>query len=373
MNRQPTLFDGARRTIDDSIGLTVEMTQHQQQLPFGAAEGTYAERKALLWVALRQCGAGPQVVRFCEWLFDSTDGGLGQPIVASYRELATKPWLMNCSRSTLKRAVADGLRYGLVACEEVWDAVGRNVGNRYSLDRAGIRKLVSQAAGREPVGVQNEPVPVHHEPLGVQNEPVPVHHEPLGVQNEPPKRGREVASASPSLIPAGETPRAPCPRTRGPNEPMIPMKEAQASEPTPMEESLVSSLVGTPARGLRSRDVSPVVGKDRGEPTHASQAVADLLGSLPTPEQYAARRAALKARIHQAISDPDCHDSLAGRAADLVVLHGIPVSEIDVILDSLTRARRQNAFKKGAGQYANGAFRRLARQHGIAWGKADDG
>ncbi len=320
------------------------MTQHQQQLPFGAAEGTYAERKALLWVALRQCGAGPQVVRFCEWLFDSTDGGLGQPIVASYRELATKPWLMNCSRSTLKRAVADGLRYGLVACEEVWDAVGRNVGNRYSLDRAGIRKLVSQASGREPVGVQNEPVPVHHEPLGVQN--------------EPPKRGREVASASPSLIPAGETPRAPCPRTRGPNEPMIPMKEAQASKPTPMVRSLVS----------------PVVGKDpRGRLTHASQAVADLLGILPTPEQYAARRAALKARIHQTIADPECHDSLAGRAADLVVLHGIPVSEIDVILDSLTRARRQNAFKKGAGQYANGAFRRLARRHGLDWGKADDG
>lgn len=138
---------------------------------------------------------------------------------------------------------------------------------------------------------------------------------------------------------------------------MIPMKEAQASKPTPMVRSLVS----------------PVVGKDRGELTHASQAVADLLGGLPTPEQYAARRAALKARIQRTIDDPDCHDSLAGRAADLVVLHGVPVSEIDAVLDSLTRARRQNAFKKGAGQYANGAFRRLARRHGLDWGKADDG
>ena len=115
--------------------------------------------------------------------------------------------------------------------------------------------------------------------------------------------------------------------------------------------------------------VSPVVG----DPSHASQAVAEAIGHLPTPEEYAARRAALKDRIQRTIADPNCHDSLAGRAADLVVLHGIPVAQVDVILDSLVRARRLHGFKKGPGHYANGAFRRLARQHGIDWGKADDG
>lgn len=120
--------------------------------------------------------------------------------------------------------------------------------------------------------------------------------------------------------------------------------------------------------------VSPRSAGAAGEPTHASQAVAELVGRLPTPEEYAVRREALKARIQRTIADPQCHDSLAGRAADLVVLHGVPVAQIDAILDSLSRARRHNALKKGsAGAYANGAFGRLARRHGIDWGKADDG
>ena len=328
------------------------MNQHQQQLPFATAEGSFAERKALLWVALRECGAGPQLIRFAEWLFEATAGGLGEPITATYRELATKPWLLNCSKSTLKRTVTEGVSAGLVIAEEVWDAVGRPAGSRYALDLATVRDLITRASGRPTSTQKNEPV-------RVQDEPLTVHDGPLRVQNDPIKRG-SCDTQPAALIPGGETPRAQCPRTRAPNEPMnnvptIPKK----SEPTPMQRSLVSP-------------VDP--GRATAEPAHASQAVAELVGRLPTPEEYAVRREALKARIQRTIADPQCHDSLAGRAADLVVLHGVPVSQVDAILDSLVRARRQNAIKKGsAGAYANGAFGRLARRHGIDWGKADDG
>jgi hypothetical protein len=335
--------------------MSQQQDEQQTQLPFAEAEGTYAERKALLWVALREYRARGHLFRFCEWLFDATAGGLGEPVVVSYSELVMKPWLMNCSKSTLRRTVAKAISVGLVTVEETVDSTGRLTGNRYALNQQTIGRMVTRFANRPLGAVQDEQVRVQNEP---QNEQVRVQGEQVRAQDDHAQRGIDAVPSPRSLIPAGETPR-----TRA-NEPMTnePMKEAQASEPTPMEESLVSlESAGAGRAELRA------------EPAHASRSVADVMGSLPTPEQYAARRSALKARIARAIADPDCHDSLAGRAADLVVLHGVPIGQVDAILDSLTAARRRGRINTTPGAWANGAFRRLAHDSGLDWGKADDG
>ncbi len=329
----------------------------QQQLPFGTAEGAYAERKALLWVALRECGASPGLIRFCEWLFDATGGGI-VAITATYRELATKPWLLNCSRSTLKRIVAEGVATGLVVAEETWDGVGRPTGSRYSISRARVRELITRTSG--------QPVPPKDEPVRVQNEPLPVQSEPLRVQNEPIKRG-EADVATAVLIPGGETPRA-----QGPNDTNEPMKEAQASEPTPKKNQ--ESLVSPRSAGVQCERTEPTDRRAADlDALRVGHAIAAVLPKPLTADQRRALRDRLKARIAERIDDPECHDSLPGRVADMVVWEGVDEAKVNKILDSLAYARKHNKILTKPGQWVNGAFKRLAREHGIAWGKADDG
>lgn len=222
----------------------------QQQLPFGTAEGAYAERKALLWVALRECGASPGLIRFCEWLFDATGGGIGVAITATYRELATKPWLLNCSRSTLKRIVAEGVATGLVVAEETWDGVGRPTGSRYSISRDRVRELITRTSG--------QPVPPKDEPVRVQNEPLSVQIEPLRVQIEPINRGAaDVATAG--LIPGGETPRG---RAGAPS--FVPsLRPTTTSERTDVSWKEISSLGREAKRLLYPGSASQIAHGDR--------------------------------------------------------------------------------------------------------------
>lgn len=157
----------------------------QQRLPFAEAEGSYAERKALLWAALGFAGANRTMMRLCEWVFEHSGGGLAS-VVASRRQLAAGPWGCACSPASITRAIANTVRMGLLTAQECWDANGRQQASAYGIHWSGVRALLQRHTPHPPaIGRQNE-----HP--GAQNEPAFDQPPAARLQGEP----------------GGETPRA---------------------------------------------------------------------------------------------------------------------------------------------------------------------
>jgi hypothetical protein len=76
-----------RRRIED---------RGQPELPFGEAEGSFAERKELLGLALLRANASIYESQFMLWLFNVTHGGIHGFLEKSYAELAARPWGLCC-------------------------------------------------------------------------------------------------------------------------------------------------------------------------------------------------------------------------------------------------------------------------------------
>ncbi len=76
----------------------------------------------------------------------------------------------------------------------------------------------------------------------------------------------------------------------------------------------------------------------------------------------------LEARIMQAVSQTAFDRSIAGRAADLVVHHGVPLRDLEQILTDLREMRRAGSLKNAGGFFHNKA-RKLAAVHGAPWPK----
>ncbi|MFO7877963.1 MAG: hypothetical protein R6U55_15410 [Desulfovermiculus sp.] len=91
--------------------------QQQQQLPFAQAEGTRADRKNLLGLALLKAGRDLHLSKLCEWIFNVTAGGTDGDLTRSYKELAAAPWGLCCSRNKARLVVARARTLGIVAVE----------------------------------------------------------------------------------------------------------------------------------------------------------------------------------------------------------------------------------------------------------------
>lgn len=114
----------------------------QRELPFGEAEGSFAERKELLGMALLKIRADIYLCQFVVWVFNATSGGVSGALQRSYDELAQAPFGLVCSKRKAQDTVSHALRMGLVGCTETRNSDGGRGTNCYWIDWAGVRQLV---------------------------------------------------------------------------------------------------------------------------------------------------------------------------------------------------------------------------------------
>jgi len=78
------------------------------------------------------------------------------------------------------------------------------------------------------------------------------------------------------------------------------------------------------------------------------------------------QKARIVARIIAAVADPDFHPSIAGRAADLVTVHGLPPHDLLHVLADLGAMRKAGRLTNAGGFFLTKA-RALAARHGLPW------
>ena len=154
--------------------------QHQKDLPFAEAEGTRAERRALLGRAIVKAEADCQLSVFLQWVFNVTAGGRSDVLglCKTQLELAYRPWGLCCSRSKAKSTVGRARELGLITAEEARYVSGGQRATTYVIDWPGIWSMLGIA--EQPLAV------VATEPTPVATEPTPVLWRPGSVLREPP-------------------------------------------------------------------------------------------------------------------------------------------------------------------------------------------
>ena len=121
------------------------MTERKDQLnlPFGAAEGTHAERRSLIGMALTKARADLGVSYFVQWVFDVTKGGIDGELKRSYEQIADAPWGLCCSVRSARRIVQRAVDAGLVCRIENRYRCGSQQANSYSIDWLGVRRMLN--------------------------------------------------------------------------------------------------------------------------------------------------------------------------------------------------------------------------------------
>jgi hypothetical protein len=130
------------------------------------------------------------------------------------------------------------------------------------------------------------------------------------------------------------------------------------------------------AREVERARIAAGLGRAGG--TQAAEAAAIADASLPNALAAAidglnrrsdplALKEALKAEIRAALRDLKAHDSLVGRAAELVTIHSVPVEELRKVLASIDVTRAGGRLRSGPGALFNHKIRQLAEQFGVPW------
>lgn len=114
---------------------------------------------------------------------------------------------------------------------------------------------------------------------------------------------------------------------------------------------------------------------DRIWPVFVETLRAELKGSTPRSNSDAEASAAVAeekrrivTRIESVVGDAGMQDYITHAAADLVVLHGVPLCELERILGDL-KAMRGAGSLISAGRFFHSKVRKLAAQHGKPWPK----
>ena len=83
-------------------------------------------------------------------------------------------------------------------------------------------------------------------------------------------------------------------------------------------------------------------------------------------ERKFASRQRIKQHIQRVLGDPEMHDSLPGRAADLVCEHGLSEQRINEVLDFICEKRRSGKLNpQDVGRYFNRCYQRMAATVGV--------
>lgn len=115
----------------------------QGELPFGEAEGSFAERLELLGLALLKVNASIYEAQFMRWLFNTTDGGLRGHLEKSYAELAARPWGLCCHPNQAAATVRKCRERNWIAAASTSVRRGIQGPNRYTLHWPGVKATFS--------------------------------------------------------------------------------------------------------------------------------------------------------------------------------------------------------------------------------------
>lgn len=118
------------------------MERQQKDLPFAEADGSRADRRNLLGLAMLQLGVDAAEARFMEWLFNITDGGARGELKKCYEELASRPWGMCCSPGKARNVIRRLKSRGVISVHEhIYQHDGQSA-NSYRIDWDGVRALL---------------------------------------------------------------------------------------------------------------------------------------------------------------------------------------------------------------------------------------
>ncbi len=135
------------------------MTERQKDLPFAEAEGSRAERRNLLGLALLRGAADCQLSVFVQWVFNATAGGADGELIRSYQDLAARPWGLCCSASKARSTVGRARQLGLVRLAENRYTSGGQRANGYSIDWDGVRRRLGFEPHPRSDEVRSKPQP----------------------------------------------------------------------------------------------------------------------------------------------------------------------------------------------------------------------
>lgn len=120
----------------------------QVGLPFGEAEGTFAERERLLLLALRVVGADLHLVTLMRNVFHATAGGISGGYKKSYEELAETPYGLCCSVSTARRVVAQAVKQKWLEVTPTAFARGGYAANEYAIRWESLQEAIDLTRGK---------------------------------------------------------------------------------------------------------------------------------------------------------------------------------------------------------------------------------
>jgi hypothetical protein len=112
---------------------------------FEQSEGTRADLKNDLGIALLKCNANIYLAQLMIWVFNTTDRT--KPLKKSYDELAARPWGLCCSRSQAYATVKKAERLGLLHAKPTYAGPGIQGANEYSIDWEGVHRIVGVRRG----------------------------------------------------------------------------------------------------------------------------------------------------------------------------------------------------------------------------------
>ena len=216
----------------------------QQELAYGAAEGSYRERWGLIASAL-ECLASSGRIKpdlhlrvLLQTIFERTAGGKEVVWAPTYRELAAWPAGLGCSLSKARATVDQALALGLIVASPQGNAVGGRGANAYAIDWDGVRSVSCQrwphvAREQGPVATEQGPVATEQGPAFSEQGPVARKQGPVATEQGTP--------AQP--IPAGETPRARAhARAHAPSTEIPSNSPSPSTATTEVEEASVEAI-----------------------------------------------------------------------------------------------------------------------------------
>lgn len=107
---------------------------------FEKSEGTRADLKNLLGLALMKSQANLYLAQLMIWIFNTTDSR--SVLKKSYDELAATPWGLCCHRNQAYATVQKAKRLGLLKVTPTYGGPGIQAANEYAIDWPGVRRVV---------------------------------------------------------------------------------------------------------------------------------------------------------------------------------------------------------------------------------------
>jgi len=120
---------------------------HQTNLPLAEAEGTVAERRAMLGLALEAIECTNALATLCSVLFDLTSGG-ARSVAVMHEELGQRPWRLCTSARGVREQVGRLKLTGIVVVRPTATKGGFNSVSEFAFDWERVKTLAASAAGR---------------------------------------------------------------------------------------------------------------------------------------------------------------------------------------------------------------------------------